>query len=132
MGLKLAAFFIIVPLIELALLIKLGTRIGTLDTVLLIVVTGAMGAIMVRAAGIACLSKIQDAMRRGWFPGDELLSGLLILIAGAFLITPGLVTDAAGFALLIPRVRAVVKNMLARAISARVAAARADRDIAGL
>jgi UPF0716 protein FxsA len=128
MGLKLAGAFVVVPLIELALLIKLGTLIGTLDTVLLIVITGITGAILVRSAGIKCLLRIQTAVREGLFPGDELLSGLLILIAGAFLITPGLVTDAAGFLLLVPRTRDAAKSILARAISARMTAARVERD----
>lgn len=110
--LKLFLLFTVVPLVELALLIKLGSHIGVLDTILLIIFTGAAGAILVRAAGIQCLFTVRQQLHDGIFPADELCSGLLILIAGALLITPGLLTDAAGFALLVPPVRSVIKTRL--------------------
>jgi UPF0716 protein FxsA len=109
---KLLLLFTVVPLIELALLIKLGSYIGVLDTILLIIFTGAAGAILVRAAGIQCLFTVRQQLQSGKFPADELCNGLLILIAGALLITPGLLTDAAGFALLVPPVRAMIKTRL--------------------
>jgi len=110
--LKLLLLFIIIPLMELALLIKLGSLIGILDTILLIIFTGAAGAILVRTAGIQCLFTVRQQLQSGMFPADELCNGLLILIAGALLITPGLLTDIAGFALLVPPVRAVIKTRL--------------------
>ena len=110
--LKLLLLFIIVPLMELALLIKLGSLIGVLDTILLIIFTGAAVAILVRTAGIQCLFTVRQQLQSGVFPADELCNGLLILIAGALLITPGLLTDIAGFALLVPPVRAVIKTRL--------------------
>ena len=110
--LKLRLLFIIIPLMELALLIKLGSLIGILDTILLIIFTGAAGAILVRTAGIQCLFTVRQQLQSGMFPADELCNGLLILIAGALLITPGLLTDIAGFALLVPPVRAVIKTRL--------------------
>ena len=104
--------FILVPLIELALLIKLGSYIGVLDTILLIIFTGAAGAILVRAAGIQCLFTVRQQVQNGIFPADELCNGLLILIAGALLITPGLLTDVVGFTLLIPKLRNMIKARL--------------------
>ena len=109
---KLLLLFIVVPMVELALLIKLGSLIGVLDTILLIIFTGAAGAILVRTAGIQCLFTVRQQVQSGIFPADELCNGLLILIAGALLITPGLLTDIAGFALLVPAVRAVIKTRL--------------------
>jgi UPF0716 protein FxsA len=109
---KLLVFFIVVPMVELALLIKLGSLIGVLDTILLIVFTGAVGAILVRTAGIQCLFTVRQQLQSGMFPADELCNGLLILIAGALLITPGLLTDITGFALLVPAVRSVIKTRL--------------------
>jgi UPF0716 protein FxsA len=109
---KLFLLFIVVPMVELALLIKLGSLIGVLDTILLIVFTGAVGAILVRTAGIQCLFTVRQQLQSGMFPADELCNGLLILIAGALLITPGLLSDITGFALLIPAVRSVIKTRL--------------------
>jgi len=109
---KLLLLFIVVPMVELALLIKLGSLIGVLDTILLIVFTGAVGAILVRTAGIQCLFTVRQQLQSGMFPADELCNGLLILIAGALLITPGLLTDITGFALLVPAVRSVIKTRL--------------------
>ena len=119
--LKLLLLFIIVPLMELALLIKLGSLIGVLDTILLIIFTGAAGAILVRTAGIQCLFTVRQQLQSGMFPADELCNGLLILIAGALLITPGLLTDIAGFALLVPPVRAVIKTRLRASLEKKVA-----------
>jgi UPF0716 protein FxsA len=112
MLLKLILLFTIVPFIELSLLIELGSHIGTINTILVVVVTGILGAFMARVAGFNVLFKIQENMRAGIFPGDELFDGVLILIGGAFLLTPGLVTDAVGFLLLAPLGRAAIKRWL--------------------
>jgi UPF0716 protein FxsA len=128
---KLFLLFIIVPLMELALLIKLGSLIGVLDTILLIIFTGAAGAILVRTAGIQCLFTVRQQVQSGIFPADELCNGLLILIAGALLITPGLLTDAAGFALLVPPLRAAIKTRLRAYLEKKVTTAHIvypDRD----
>jgi UPF0716 protein FxsA len=119
--LKLLLLFTVVPLVELALLIKLGSHIGVLDTILLIIFTGAAGAILVRTAGIQCLFTVRQQLQSGKFPADELCNGLLILIAGALLITPGLLTDVAGFALLVPPVRAMIKTRLHAYLEKKVA-----------
>jgi len=117
---KLLLLFIVIPLVELALLIRLGTLIGVLDTILLIIFTGAAGAILVRAAGIQCLFTVRQQMQAGVFPADELCNGLLILIAGALLITPGLLTDVTGFSLLVPAIRNVIKTRLRAYIEKRI------------
>ncbi len=112
MLLKLILIFTIVPFIELFLLIELGTRIGTFNTIVVIVVTGVIGAFMARMAGLNVLFKIQENLREGIFPRDEFFDGILILIGGVLLLTPGLLTDALGFFLLIPFGQAVMKKFL--------------------
>ena len=120
MLIKLILLFTIVPFIELTLLIEIGARIGTLNTIMIVIITGIIGAFMARIAGFAVLMKIQDNLREGIFPKDELFDGVLILISGAFLITPGLITDALGFFLLLPFGRLVVKRWLKEIIQKRI------------
>ena len=126
---KLFLLFTVVPFIELALLIKIGTMIGLFETILIIVITGMAGALMVRSAGVECLFRIQKNMDSGIIPTDDLFSGLLILVAGAFLLTPGLITDAAGFVLLIPVSRELVKKFLKKYVKLKVERARLNHDI---
>ena len=118
--LKLILIFTIVPFLELFLLIELGSAIGTLNTILLVVVTGVIGAFMARIAGLTVLLKMQENLREGIFPKDELFDGVLILIGGAFLITPGLLTDTLGFFLLLPRGRTLIKHWLKEIIKRRI------------
>jgi UPF0716 protein FxsA len=126
---KLFLLFTVVPFIELALLIKIGTIIGLFETILIIVITGMAGALMVRSAGIECLFRIQKNMDSGIIPTDDLFSGLLILVAGAFLLTPGLITDAVGFVLLIPVSRELVKKYLKKYVKLKVEQASLNQDI---
>jgi len=117
---KLILLFTIVPFIELTLLIEIGSYIGTLNTIMIVIVTGIIGAFMARIAGLTVFLKIQENLREGIFPRDELFDGVLILISGAFLLTPGLLTDALGFFLLIPFGRLVVKGWLKEIIKTRI------------
>ncbi len=82
MILKLVLLFTIVPFIELSILIELGARIGTFNTIMIVVITGIVGAFLARLAGLSVLFKIQDNLREGIFPGDELFDGVLILWKG--------------------------------------------------
>ena len=120
MLLKLILIFTIVPFIELSLLIELGGIIGTLPTILVVVITGVIGAFMARLAGFSVLFKIQENLRQGIFPRDELFDGVLILIGSAFLLTPGLLTDALGFFLLLPLGRSAVKRWLQEILKRRI------------
>ncbi len=120
MLIKLILIFTIVPFIELSLLIELGTYIGTLNTIMVVVVTGIIGAFMARIAGLSVLFKIQENLRAGIFPKDEIFDGILILIGGAFLLTPGLLTDAVGFLLLLPLGRESVKRWLKEVVKKRL------------
>jgi UPF0716 protein FxsA len=120
MLIKLILLFTVVPFIELTLLIEIGSHIGTLNTIIIVIVTGIIGAFMARIAGLTVFLKIQENLRQGIFPRDELFDGVLILISGAFLLTPGLLTDALGFFLLIPFGRLVVKGWLKEIIKTRI------------
>ena len=117
---KLVLLFVVTPLVELAILIYLGTLIGVMYTILIVVATGLIGAFLVRNQGLATLAKIRSSMERGVIPSEELLHGALILIGGLLLLTPGLVTDMVGFAMLIPQTRKVVANWVRRLIQRKI------------
>ncbi|MEE9529206.1 MAG: FxsA family protein [Dehalococcoidia bacterium] len=115
--------FVVTPLVELAILIYLGTLIGALYTILIVVITGLLGAFLARRQGLATLSRIRSSIERGILPSDDLFQAVLILIGGLLLITPGLITDLAGFAMLIPQTRNIVtkwlRNLMQRKIERR-------------
>ncbi|WP_408956379.1 FxsA family protein [Natroniella sp. ANB-PHB2] len=107
--LKLVLLFTVIPLLELTLLIKLSQFWGAVPTVLLVAITGIIGAKLTRLEGISTVSKINVSLEQGKMPTDNLVDGLLILIGGAMLITPGLLSDLAGFACIIPITRSKIK-----------------------
>lgn len=97
--------FLIIPAIEIALFIQVGGVIGVLATLLLIVTTAVLGAALLRMQGLHTLARVQQVTRRGEVPAVELVEGLMLLISGALLLTPGFFTDTIGFAVLLPAVR---------------------------
>ena len=105
MALILLLAFIIVPVVEIAVIIKVGGILGVWPTVGLIVLTAAAGTAMVRAQGFQILARAQETLGRGQFPAEELFDGLSLMVAGILLLTPGFVTDALGLVLLVPPVR---------------------------
>ena len=114
MGPLLFLLFIVVPIGELALLIKIGELLGLPTTVAIVIVTGTLGAILARWQGLVVLRKLRSELNSGRMPGGTMFEGVLILIAGAFLVTPGVVTDGVGFLLLIPPVRWLVAAIVKR------------------
>lgn len=96
---------IIVPLIEIYLLISVGRVIGAGTTVAVVILTAVAGAWLLRIQGLSTLMRIQHSTAAGKLPAKELIEGLILLITGALLLTPGFFTDAIGFALLIPPIR---------------------------
>lgn len=104
--------FTIIPLVELALLIEVGSWLGLGPTIALVLTTGIVGAWLARAEGVRAVRAIQSEAGAGRVPGDELLNGLLILVAGVVLITPGVLTDLAGILLLVRPVRAGIVRRL--------------------
>jgi UPF0716 protein FxsA len=110
--------FIVVPAVELALLIEVGNHIGTLPTLGLIAFTGVLGASLARRQGLSVLARVRREVAEGGVPAGPVVDGVLILVAGAVLMTPGLLTDALGFALLIPQVRGLIKEHLRKRFAA--------------
>ena len=111
---RLLLLFIVLPAVELALLIEVGQRIGTLETIGLIVLTGIVGAAMARSQGLRVIADAQSRVARGEMPADSLIDGVMILVASALLVTPGVLTDAFGFLCLVPAFRALCKREVVR------------------
>ncbi len=123
---SLLALFVVVPIVELALLLRIGDMIGWPGTLVLVVVTGVVGASLARWQGVKTLLHINQDLAEGRMPAPLLLDGLMILIAGAFLITPGVITDAVGFALLVPHVRNRLKSLARSYMEQRLRAGTID------
>lgn len=113
---RLLLLFVALPAVELALLLEVGRRIGTLETLGLIVVTGAVGAAMARHQGLRVLSRVREEVSGGTMPASSLLDGVLILLAAALLVTPGVLTDAFGLLCLVPGFRTLIKGEMVRRI----------------
>ncbi len=113
--------FVGLPALELWLLIELGRRIGSLETIALIIVTGIVGAALARQQGLRVLSEVQQRVAAGDMPADSLVDGIMILVASALLVTPGVLTDAFGFLCLVPGFRALVKKEIVRRFERAVA-----------
>lgn len=111
--------FIIVPIIELTLIIKIGTRIGTLNTVALIILTAVVGSYYARREGSAVLQQIQNHLSRGMMPAKEMIDGMLIFMGGAMLLTPGFATDILGLSAILPFSRPLLRAWLVRNFARR-------------
>lgn len=97
--------FVGIPLLELYLLIQVGSEIGALPTIGLTILTALIGGILVRMQGFAVLMRVRGAMARDEVPALDMLEGALLLVAGLMLLLPGFFTDAVGFLLLVPALR---------------------------
>jgi len=97
--------FVVVPIIEIAVLMQVGAILGVWPTIAIVVITAWLGAKNVKQQGIATLQSVQNKMATGEMPSDEIIAGLLLLIAGILLVTPGFVTDIFGLSLLVPQFR---------------------------
>jgi UPF0716 protein FxsA len=120
MFLRLFLLFVLTPLAELALLVYLGTLIGPWYTILIVVATGAIGAYLARSQGLATLAKIRGSIQQGIMPSRDLFEGALILVGGLLLLTPGVITDAVGFLMLIPPTRRLIAAYLLALIRRRI------------
>jgi UPF0716 protein FxsA len=112
--------FISVPLIELALLIYVGFIIGALYTMLIVVITGVIGAIILRGQGIATLRGMRSTLALSIISSEGVVDAAMILVAGLLLITPGMIADVLGFALLVPQVRRFISNRLRILVQRRI------------
>ena len=114
------AVFALVALAEMATFFWVESRIGLGWALGLAFATAIIGSVLVRRAGLAVIGRIQQRFRDGQLPGRELSHGAAILVAGAFLISPGFITDTLGFLLLVPQVREMIHRIVSRRLSARV------------
>ena len=106
---KLLLLFTLVPVLELYLLIEVGTRIGAPPTIAIVVLTGVLGALLAKQQGLATLNNIKRDLEDGIIPTEELMSGTFVLAGGLLLLTPGLLTDFIGLCCLVPPTRNLMK-----------------------
>ena len=100
--------FIGIPVIEISVLIRVGSMVGGFNTIAFVIFTAVLGAYLVKQQGLATIAKLQEEANAGRVPAQQIVEGVALLVAGAVLMTPGFVTDAFGFALLIPQVRLAI------------------------
>lgn len=117
---RLALLFVGVPLLELLLLIQVGQWMGMWPTVGLVILTGVVGAALARMEGSRTLWKIQEELSRGRLPGESLLDGMAILLGGALLLTPGILTDLVGFSFILPPTRRLLLGRIRKSLEGRL------------
>lgn len=117
---RLILLFTLLPLAELVLLLWIADHTSWLFTLALIIFTGMLGASLARHQGLQCWGEFQRRLAQGELPTDPLLDGLMILVAATLLVTPGVITDALGFTLLVPQVRRLVRGRLASRLQAKI------------
>ena len=127
---RLLPFFTLIPLIELYLLIKIGSLVGAGPTVLIVVGTGVVGTYLARQQGFQVWSGINQSLNQVVFPAEKLVDGLLVLAAGLLLVTPGVLTDLVGFLMLIPLTRGLFRRWLSARFSGMIQ--RGNSDMSGI
>lgn len=120
--LKLFVLFTALPVLEIFLLIRVGSAFGAPTAIGLCLLTGFVGAALARTQGARAVQRMQDTVARGMIPAREILDGVMILAAGLFLLTPGFVTDAVGLLLLLPPARALLRVYLTRRFATQLQA----------
>ena len=116
----LLALFIVVPLAELFLLLEVADHLGARETIGIVILTGFVGVLLARREGFRVMLAIRRDLEEGQMPAPRMMDGLMILLAGALLITPGLITDTVGFLLLLPFVRAAIRMWLRRKLERKL------------
>ena len=106
--------FIVVPIVELAVIIQVGSLIGVGPTIALLILDSVLGTLLMRAQGRAAWRRFTEAVQAGRPPAREVIDGGLVLLGGAFLLAPGFITDIVGICLLLPPTRALVRRLLSR------------------
>tara|TARA_R110000772_G_scaffold267492_1_gene391692 strand:+ start:912 stop:1415 length:504 start_codon:yes stop_codon:yes gene_type:complete len=117
---KLFLLFVLLPIVEISLLISVGEQIGGWNTVAIVIATALVGSYIVRQQGLTTLIHAQQKMQQGTIPGQEVAEGLLLVIAGVMLVTPGFVTDALGFLFCLPMTRPLIAKGLLAKLSVQV------------
>ena len=116
----LIALFIVVPLVELYVILKVGDAIGVVWTILLLAADSVLGSLLLRSQGRAVWRRFNEALGAGRMPHREVVDGVLVIFGGALLITPGFVTDVLGLILLVPPTRSLVRRFTMRRLGRRV------------
>jgi UPF0716 protein FxsA len=129
----LALLFLLVPVAELYVIYQVGDAIGVLWTFLLLAADSLLGSLLLKSQGRAVWRRFNDNLAQGRMPHREVIDGVLVIFGGAFLITPGFLTDIVGLTLLIPPTRAVVRRFLVRRLGRRamVGGREPDYDVEG-
>ena len=125
--LALLALFIVVPLAELYVILRVGDAIGAIWTILLLAADSVLGSILLRTQGRSVWRRFNTALADGKMPHREVIDGVLVVFGGAFLITPGFITDVVGILLLVPPTRAVIRHLLVSRLGRRIAVNAATR-----
>lgn len=112
--------FVVIPLVELMLLVFLQDRIGLGTTIAIVLITGFVGAWLVRRQGTRTWRSAREQFEMGQLPSRELAHGAMILFGGALLLTPGFLTDAVGFSLMVPPIRELVRRTVGARMAERV------------
>jgi UPF0716 protein FxsA len=120
MPLLLVFIFIVVPIAELYVLWQIGSAIGILPTIALLILDSVLGAWLMRSQGRAAWLRFNRALAEGRVPGREVIDGVLVIFGGALLLTPGFLSDFLGLLLLLPPTRAIVRQVLVRRFGARL------------
>ncbi len=123
---KLLFLFIAMPMLELALLVKVGTLIGFWPTMGIVICTAILGASLARYQGFVTYVRIQQSLQQGAMPAEEMIDGVLILVGGIVLLTPGFITDIFGFILLIPFTRYWLKRWLRKKFDQMIQTGQTD------
>ncbi len=118
---RLALVFVLLPLLELVVLIRIGEVVGFLPTLALVVLTGVAGAALARAEGLRVVVQLNRELMAGRLPGQALMDGASVLVGGALLLTPGVLTDVAGLALLFPPTRRWIQRRVRARLEAGLA-----------
>jgi UPF0716 protein FxsA len=108
------------PVLEIMVLFRVHDHVGSMNTVALVIITGFVGAAMARQQGFMIVRQIQRDLAEGKMPAPRMIDGVMIIVAGVLLITPGLITDAVGFALLIPPIRHEIRTWVRRQIEKKL------------
>jgi UPF0716 protein FxsA len=116
----LVVLFILIPLAELYVIIKVGDAIGVVPTILLLAADSLLGSMLLRSQGRRVWRRFRETLQRGDMPHREVMDGVLVIFGGAFLITPGFLTDILGLLLLLPPTRAVFRRSLVRRLGRRI------------
>ena len=129
--LALLALFIVVPLAELYVILKVGDAIGAAWTIALLAADSVLGWMLLRSQGRSVWRRFNETMAAGRVPHRELIDGVLVVFGGAFLITPGFLTDIVGLLLLLPPTRSVIRGLVARRLGRRIVTTNEPFDVEG-